>query len=197
VDAEIYGLSEVRGVFVSTVDPAGPAGTAGVRAGDVILTLDGHDLRDDTHLVTALADSRPGQPVQLGLLRDGRRMNVSVTLGEFPRPVQPQSRPVEQRAAAEQVLGFGVRELTPADSERRGYSGEGGVVVARVIQFSGAFYTQYVREGAILLALNGKRVRSPADVHASARDLAPGSAISVVMFDAENGERVLNFRARY
>jgi serine protease Do len=197
VDAELYRLAEVRGVFVAAVTPTGPAGKAGIHAGDVILTLNGADVRDDTHLITALAEGRPGQAVALGVLREGVRKNISVTLGEFPRPAQPVSRPVEPPEEAEQVLGFTVRELTPADSERRGYRGDGGVIVNRVVQFSGAYYTQYVREGAILLALNGKRVRSPADVHAVARDLHAGSAISVVLFDAEYGERVLNFRARH
>jgi serine protease Do len=197
VDAEIYNLPEIRGVFVAAVEPTGPAGKAGVRAGDVILTLDGHDMRDDTHLVTALAEARPGQPVQLGVIRDDKRQMISVTLGEFPRPPQLPSRPAEPREQTEQVLGFTVRELTPADSERRGYRGEGGVVVQRVIQFSDAYYTQYLREGAILLALNGRRVRSPAEVQEIARSIKPGSAISIVLFDVENGERVLNFRARY
>jgi serine protease Do len=197
VDAEVYNLSEIRGVFVSAVDPAGPAGTAGMRAGDVILKLNGQDVRDDTHLVTALAESRPGQPVHLGVLHEGKMQNVAVTLGEFDRPAQPPSRPANPRDQLQPVLGFTVRELAPADAERRGYRGEGGVVVDRVIQFSDAFYTQYVREGAILLALNGKRVRAPADVQEITRAIKPGSAVSVVIFDIENGERVLNFRARH
>jgi serine protease Do len=198
VDAEIYGLSEIRGVFVAAVDPTGPAHQAGVRAGDVILTLGDQDVRDDTHLVTALAESRPGEPVQLGVLREGKRRNIAVTLGEFPRPpARPEPRPAEPREDAEQVLGFTVRELTQADVGRLGYRGDAGVVVEKVIPFSGAYYTQFVREGAILIALNGKRVRSPAEIREIARAIKPGSAISVLIFDVENGERVLNFRARY
>jgi len=197
VDAEVYNLSEIRGVFVSAVAPAGPAGTAGMRAGDVILKLNDQDVRDYSHLVTALAESRPGQPVHLGVLRGGKMQNVAVTLGEFARPAQPPSRPPDPRDELQPVLGFTVRALSPADAERRGYRGEGGVVVERVIQFSDAFDTQFLREGAILLVLNGKRVRSPADVQELARAIKPGSAISVVIFDIENGERALNFRARY
>jgi serine protease Do len=196
VDAEIYNLPEVRGALVAGVSPGGPAATAGMRAGDVILSLNGQPVRDDTHLIASLAELQPGQRVTLGVHRDGRAQNVNVELGEFARPPARTARtPEPAEDQPEQVLGFTVRELTEADAQRAGFRGEGGVVVGSVQQY-GAAFERGIERNTIILSINGQRVRNPDQVRAIARRMQPGAPVSLMIHDAELGEVVVNYRTR-
>jgi S1-C subfamily serine protease len=68
------------GALVASVEDGGPAGSAGVLVGDVLLELDGVAITDPDALRTALGD-RPGKAVKLVLLRGGARQELDVTLG--------------------------------------------------------------------------------------------------------------------
>ena len=194
VEAEIYDLRQVRGALITGVQEDLPASRAGLRIGDIILSVNGAPIQDNADLITRLANLRPNQEVTLGILREGRRHDVSVTLGEFPRPDLPQQRAAQtQQEAPEQVLGFAVAELTPQRAQRAGYRGEGGVMVVGTPQ-GGA--VRVVAEGTILLSINGRRVRSPQDVRDIARTLAPGSAVAITVFDPEMGEVLRTYRTR-
>jgi serine protease Do len=195
VDAEIYSLPEVRGALISGVTPGAPAAGAGIRPGDIVLSLNGAPIRDDTHLITSLAEFRPGQRVTLGLRRDGRLQDVEVTLGEFARPPQVAAAPAEPEEQPEQVLGFTVRELGPADAQRAGFRGEGGVIVRDVQQF-GAAAQAGIRPGAIILGINGQRIRNAQQVRQIAGRVEAGAAVSLLVHDPELGERVINYRTR-
>ena len=196
VDAEVYDLAEVRGALIVALNPPdGPAATAGLRAGDIVLSLDGQPVRDDVHLITSLAELRPGQDVTLGVLRDGGRRDVRVRLGEFERPARPQAGQPEARDQPEQVLGFTVRDIRPADAQRVGFRGEGGVVVQDVPRF-GAAAGAGIQAGTVILAVNGQRVRSAEQVRTIARTIQAGSAVSLVVHRQDVGEMVVNYRTR-
>lgn len=194
VEAEVYDLREVRGALITGVQEGLPASGAGLRLGDIILSVNGTPIQDNADLITRLANLRPNQEVTLDILREGTRQDVSVTLGEFPRPDLPQQRAAQpQQEAPEQVLGFAVAELTPQLARRAGYRGEGGVMVVGTPQGGAA---RVVAEGTILLSINGRRVRSPQDVRDIARTLATGSAVAITVFDPEMGEVLRTYRTR-
>ncbi len=70
----------VRGVVVASVVPASPAAAAGVRPGDIILTLDGGATTDGGELLKILAKRQAGDRVKLGVLRDNKELEMTVTL---------------------------------------------------------------------------------------------------------------------
>jgi serine protease Do len=196
VDAEIYGLPEVRGALISALNPpGGPAATAGLRAGDVVLAIDGTDVRDDTHLLTTLAERRPGQAVTLQIRRAGQTQSVNVQLGEFARPPAARAAAPAPRDQPEQVLGFTVRDLSPADARRAEFTGQGGVIVAETPQFSAAVEAG-IRPNTIILAINGQQVTSAAQVRQVAGGITPGSAVSLLIHRQDVGEMVVNYRTR-
>jgi putative serine protease PepD len=71
------------GVLVSAIVPGGPAAKAGIKAGDVILAVKGQPTPTADVLVSVLADLHPGQTVPVKLLRHGKELTVTVTLGEL------------------------------------------------------------------------------------------------------------------
>jgi len=73
-----------QGLFVTAIDPAGPAFRAGLREGDIITTIDGQPATSTDQLVMLTLTKHPGDTVQLGYQRDGRQATATVTLGTQP-----------------------------------------------------------------------------------------------------------------
>jgi serine protease Do len=93
----------VKGVTVKTVDPSGPAEKAGLKPGDVILSMNGKEV-DGRTLRLMTASQKPGTTVNLLIKRDGQDRTISVNLAEFPASLQrasneddPSPMPVPRR----------------------------------------------------------------------------------------------------
>jgi serine protease Do len=82
--AEYFGLSADEGVLVSSVRDDSPAAKAGLRAGDVVLELDGKAIRDGRDLTRAIGAAEAG-PLMVKLLRDAKTVDVEVVLPEPER----------------------------------------------------------------------------------------------------------------
>lgn len=73
------------GVVIGSVDKAGPAARAGLRQGDMLLSVNGARVDSARGLIKAVAAATPGDSVKLLVLRQGREMDVSVTVGRRPK----------------------------------------------------------------------------------------------------------------
>ena len=78
--AKAFNLNVQRGAFVSEVLPNSGSAKAGIKSGDVIVSLNGKALNSFTELRSRIATTEPGAKVKLGLLRDGKPLDVEVTL---------------------------------------------------------------------------------------------------------------------
>lgn len=76
-------LGVAGGVVADGVDGQGPAAAAGLRPGDVVVTIEGESVGSPGEMWSAMADHRPGDRVTLAWLRDGRRVQATVTLGQL------------------------------------------------------------------------------------------------------------------
>jgi predicted metalloprotease with PDZ domain len=90
--ASYFKLSGKTGVLVSSVDADGPAAKAGMRAGDVILKLDAETIEDGDDLREAVAEAEGGKEVTVTVQRDGRPLDLKVTLAK------PETRPRRRSA---------------------------------------------------------------------------------------------------
>lgn len=79
--AEQLGMEEIRGVQVTAVSPGGAADKSGLRANDVILSVDGIKVNESNQLQQKIAVRNPGETVDLRILRDGREIRKQVELG--------------------------------------------------------------------------------------------------------------------
>lgn len=195
VDAEAYGLDEVAGAEVNTVEDGSPAAEAGLELGDVVVAIDGDPVADASELVTTLARMRPGDEVELGVVRDGDRRSVTVELGQFEAA---DDRAGEQGRGAEgvqQKLGFRVEPLTPEIAAQLGLDRSSGPVVAEVAPFSAAANAG-IRPGMVVLEVNGETVDSPRDVASAARDIEAGRVVSLRLLVPRLGETIVNYRPR-
>jgi putative serine protease PepD len=83
--ADATGTGGNSGALVQVVRSSGPAAAAGVRAGDVIDALGPAKIRGVNDLVTATSAHRPGDRVTAAVIRDGKRLSLTITLGKEPR----------------------------------------------------------------------------------------------------------------
>ncbi|MGH2453860.1 MAG: S1C family serine protease [bacterium] len=78
------GVTVDRGALILDIVEDGPAARAGLRAGDVIIALDGDPVEAWTELLAAVAARAPGRTIRLVVVRGGERLRVEVTLGVRP-----------------------------------------------------------------------------------------------------------------
>src|SRR6185436_2890450 len=78
---EQYSVTADEGAFVQEVDPARAAGKAGLKVGDVIVSMDGTAIPGSDDLGKAMRRHEPGDTVRIVIERDGKRRTLTVTLG--------------------------------------------------------------------------------------------------------------------
>lgn len=114
----VYGFQ--AGVIVSSVQPGGPAEKAGLKPRDIIIAIDGSAIKNGDDLVNQIASRRPGSSVRLGVLRDDKRIDVTVTIGDrdqiFADLNNPKinQTPEEEPDAGDTKLGIVVRDASPS-----------------------------------------------------------------------------------
>ena len=81
--AESFGLDSLDGVLVSAVEPGGPAATAGLEPGDVILALDDEEVTSSIDLPARVAAIKPGTSIRLMVFRRGYTKAINVTIGKL------------------------------------------------------------------------------------------------------------------
>lgn len=91
--ANSFNIKAPRGVIVSNVVPNGPADRAGVKAGDVILSIDHKPMLDAQAAMVDIAEVEPGRELPLLLYRDGQRIKVTIEVGERPTRQAPAAAP--------------------------------------------------------------------------------------------------------
>jgi Do/DeqQ family serine protease len=169
--AGTFGVREREGVLVADVMKGGPADGGGVRPGDVVVEFGGTRIREVPDLQRRVANIAPGQPVKLTVVRDTRRVTLSVTLGEMPAD-EPTLAAVDPSAE-----GFGLRTeaLSPDIAEQLKVPFTRGVVVADVAA-GGPADAAGLRRGDVILEVGRQPVSDPAELSRALTALAPGDA---------------------
>ncbi|KAF5029620.1 Periplasmic pH-dependent serine endoprotease DegQ [anaerobic digester metagenome] len=78
--AKQYGLSSMKGVYVSAVSDGGAASEAGIEAGDVILSVGGEEVNSSSRLLELIAEKHPGDKLLLEIERGNKTISKPVTL---------------------------------------------------------------------------------------------------------------------
>jgi serine protease Do len=84
-----YGLTAPRGVGIDSVIPGQPAATAGLRAKDVVVAVDGGAISTPRDLQRVIAATPVGTTVRVALIREGQERELTVTIGRYPEPEDP------------------------------------------------------------------------------------------------------------
>jgi serine protease Do len=170
--ADSLGLKNARGALVAEPQSGSPAQKAGIKAGDVIVSVNDESVTDARNLARRISAMAPGTHVKLGIIRNGKEDTLTLTLGELPRERQARAD-TEDRPSARSVdvpkLGL---SLAPTRN------GEG--VTVTQVDPNGTASDQF-QTGDVILDVNGKSVTTPADVRRAVSDAQSDGKRSVLM----------------
>jgi Do/DeqQ family serine protease len=187
--AQSLGLARPVGVLVNSVYPGGPAAQAGVRLGDVIFAVDGHEVTDAQALRYRIATRAAGEEARLSVFRKGEELTLVAPLS--PAPEDPPRRETEL-TGRHPLAGATVANLSPALAEE--LSGmnlpDSGVIVMAIRRASAAALVRF-RPGDVVVAINAEDVERVKDVQ---RLL--GSERREWRITVRRGEQLVNILAR-
>jgi serine protease Do len=164
--AASFGIEGTDGVLIGDVQADSPAAEAGLQAGDVIVEFDGQQVTDMAPFRNLVAQTSPGNKVQLQVIRDGQRKSLTITIGALP------DSPAERAAKASDEVesqGFTVRPLDADLAERLGLDEQQGVVVASVEPGSAAARAG-LEAGMLIEQVNRTPVSSIAEFKQALKD---------------------------
>lgn len=152
------GITEIGGAYVAEVSKDGAAEAAGIRKGDIILSIDGVAIDSSARLSEIIGKHRPNDKVKISIKRDGKVKQIEVTLRNRAGKTEPVSKDEVVLAGA---LGGDFAEVSAKMARQLGI--EGGVRVTAVKE--GGFLTKArVRPGFIITHINEKPIGSVADL---------------------------------
>ncbi len=151
--ADSFGLKKAQGALVAAVEPKSPADKAGIKTGDIILSVDGRAIENSIDLPRVIGESRPGTAVTLKVWRQGETKELRASLGEAP--AEKVARADSESKAKPSKLGLAVRPLT--EEERKQIEAEGGLLVE---QSEGPAARAGVQAGDVILAFNNQPVKT-------------------------------------
>jgi len=163
------GSPRAGGALVSMVWPDGAASRAGIRAGDLILEIDGHLTGDMRSTVRWFAQMPIGQTISLVIFREGRELSLSVVTEERPMAATSPQKAVSSPTNGPVDLGLQVQSIPSlTDEMRRTYgldSAQTGVVVTKVDSDSSAAAEGLTEGDVIFTAMGaGGPFQTPADL---------------------------------
>jgi Do/DeqQ family serine protease len=158
--ADSLGLARPSGALVASVIADSPAARAGIKAGDVLVSVDGMEVEDPNAFDYRFATEPLGGNAKVGLIRQGKQMVVSVALQ--PLPEAPREE-VEIKSASP-FRGMTVANLSPALADELRLDPDAqGVVVTAVADGSTAQSIGF-QPGDILLSINSQKIEQSSDL---------------------------------
>jgi len=183
--AATLGLNRVAGALVARVSRRGPASEAGLRAGDVIVSVADREVADARGARYRLTTIGVGKTAELEVLRAGQRRTITLALKAAPEPSQDDIRNLSGNHPLD---GARVVNLLPGMAERYGLDAETGVVIVRVVDGSYAANLGF-RPRDLIVEVGGQKIRSISDLERALDGFPRFWDLSV-----KRGDRVLRLR---
>jgi serine protease Do len=158
--AKALDLENTKGALVGNVTAGSPADKGGIKHGDVITSFNGTEVENSTQLRTMVAEAEPGAKAKVGVIRDGKKMDMTVVLGERPQELaEGETGEATPEPSALKKFGLSVQNLTSDVAKRLGYGKESGVLVASVVPGSMA-EDAGLQKNDLIKEVNRESVRS-------------------------------------
>ncbi|ELY6210265.1 serine endoprotease DegQ [Cronobacter dublinensis] len=148
--AKAFNLNTQRGAFVSEVLPNSGSAKAGIKAGDVIVSLNGRPLNSFAELRSRIATTEPGTKVKLGLLHDGKAQEVEVTLDKST-----------SSSASADIIAPALQGATLSDGQLK--DGTKGITIDNVEKGSAAAQAGLHKDD-VIVGVNRERVSTIAEM---------------------------------
>jgi serine protease Do len=204
--ADSVGVAHNKGEFVQAVEPGQAAANAGIRAGDVVVKVDGKEVTRDQTLSFIVANVAPGKRIPIELIRDGKRVTVTAVVGKRPSEEELASQSFDQnpdgdddqfnrpqqgqqkQGLSEQALGLSVLPLTATIARQLGMPETTRGVVVNAVDPSSDAGTKGLQRGDIVLSANYQDISTPAELEAAVKAAKSANRNAVLLRVQRRGQ---------
>ncbi|HUO14585.1 MAG TPA: Do family serine endopeptidase [Verrucomicrobiae bacterium] len=190
-EAKFFHVNNASGAVVTQVEPDSPGAKAGLKVGDVITELNGKNVADAGELQAHVGETQPGTTIHLGVLRDGKNVELPVTLEAMGK--SERDNEAAEAGHGKPRWGVGLGDLTP-DIRQQLHANDDvqGAVIEQVTPGSPADNAG-LQQGDVITEVNRQPVHSAADVQKALSSIPKGSdALVLVWSDGGATFRVLH-----
>ncbi len=178
--AKEFVLEKSTGALVTDIFSGSPAEKAGLKRGDVILEVNEKKIRNVESLRNVVAQSKAGSTMHLNILRDGKTMEVSVNITEYPQDLAQAEKvesPEDELNEEKTLAGLSVADLTRDIAKQLGLSkNDNGVVIVRVESYSTA-EDAGLKKGDVIQEVNKRKIRNLNDFNRVLPGIGEGDTI--------------------
>jgi serine protease Do len=191
-NAKFFESKDNRGAIVTQVEPNSPGAKAGLKVGDLITAVDGREVSDAGQLQVVVGQTRPGTTVKLQVLRDGKSIDLHVTLEKMGARDKGDDESANNQSGKPR-WGLALADITPDVRQQLNASTDvKGAVIERVIPGSSADNAG-LRSGDIIVGVNRHDVQSASEVKKALADVPKGQDVLLLVWSSGgNTFRVLH-----
>jgi serine protease Do len=190
-NAKFFDDSNASGAVITQVEPDSPGAKAGLQIGDVITEIDGQKVSDAGELQVTVGQKQPGMKIELKVLRNGKSMDVPVTLEEMGG--HGDKGEVSGEGQGKMRWGLGLSNLTPDLRDQLQAPRDVHGAVIEQVQPGSPADNAGLQRGDIILEVNRHKVQNASDVQQALADIPKGQdALLLVWSNGGNTFRVLH-----
>jgi len=184
--AEAFKLADRNGVVVTKIIPGTPAEKSGLRQGDIILSIENVPVSSVNKLRNFVAAKQPETKVRINLLRRGRSMAITLSIGEAPSAGE-EFKPIVQPRKTE-GLGLVVQDVTKDLAAALGLPAAGGALIAEAEAGSPAAAARPVplMQGDVIIELDNTPIRNANALRESLKKRTPGDSVLLLLCRKNN-----------
>jgi serine protease Do len=203
--ADSLGIAHNRGEFVQAVEPGGGAAAAGMQPGDVVVRVAGKEVTPEQSLSYIVANTAPGSRIPIEIIRNGKRMTVTATIGKRPseEELAQQTFGQDQQqdddafnrtpqkqgdGLSEKALGLSVLPLTPTIARQLGASENTVGLVITAVDPSSDAGAKGLQRGDIVLSSNYQDVKTVAGLEETIRNAKSTNRSAVLLRIQRRGQ---------
>jgi serine protease Do len=190
-NSKFFNLTNNVGAVVTRVEPDSPGGKAGLRIGDVIISVDGNKVTDAGELQVAVGQRQPGSTLNLGLLRDGKQISVPVTLENMDHATAKTAG--NSAESGKPRWGLGLQDMSPDLREQLQVPADVHGAVVTDVQPGSSADNAGLQRGDVILEVNRHKVDSAAAVKEAMSSVPNGQEVMLLVWsNGGNTFRVLH-----
>ncbi len=187
-EARKQGLDALRGVKIDSVFSNSPAERAGMRAGDIVLSVNNHPVDNASQLSVAVSQLRAGQPYPVEVVRNGKRLTLTTVVGDrdsFLASIDGSAGgEMPDNIEVRNWLGMELMTFTEEIALALGIERIDGVYVRRVSQ-GGPADRSSVTRGTVIVQVNNKSVSSIEDIDRVSQELLAKERVALIVVEPD------------
>jgi serine protease Do len=169
---KFFDLKEKEGALISQVYAESPAEKAGLKVGDVVIEIDGVKIKNSQDVVREVLKKKVGQKVNFVVLRQGKRLEISVTTVQMPEKIGERG----PAKPAREWFGLRVSNVTPEVAKQLGLTKTEGVAIVGV-QPNSMAQAAGLKTGDIILEVNHQKIANEEDYRAVMEKAKPEQGV--------------------